>query len=1008
MRENLLAVAVILAVVLSQSPAVWGASSPFKDAPPSEVIKRLPRPEDRELMRAGKSELEAYLRSEKAYTPHSYDVLHYQIDMDIDIPGDSVRMASVLINCRSETDTLTTVDLDFRGMTIDSITVDGVLRNYIWEPDQLLIHLGSAISQGDTFLVAVYYHGHPVTAGGNGLFIDSDVTFTMAEPEGARLWYPCYDKPSDKATADLNITVPDDYIVASNGVLVETVADEKAKTMTYRWSEGYPITTYLISLAISQYATFSYWYYGEQDTMEIACYAPPAESANAVVDFANLPEMIACYSEIFGLYPFIEEKYGMATFPWGGAMEHQTCTSWGFPLPGNQYYDWVVAHELAHQWWGDWVSPDDWRDIWLNEGFATYSEALWWEYLYGDWGLRSYMQEMQDYYIWWENSGYGSRFPIYDPPPGYMFSATEYEKAGCVLHMLRFTVGDSTFFHILRTYGATYSYGNAVTEDFQVICENLSGQDLDWFFDQWIYDQGYPEYKFVWTSEDQGGKAYDVNITIAQVQANAPIFNMPVELGITTAYEEILDTVIVDQASEVLQFMVQDEPLSIQLDPNRWLLCEKEEVHATAPIIVMMKRAIDDSLGNQNGWLSPGETVEFIIGLQNQGAAALGMTAMLRTDDEEVAIMDSTADYGDLLFNQIGDNQATPFVLSCSPDMSPHWTDFALVLRTEGTFQDTITFRMPAGDPTILVVDDDGGGDEDLFFTALLDSLNYIYDLYEISTVSPVRSDFRQFDLLIWFTARQDEKTLTSAEQESLAAYLDDGGGLLITGSGLGNDIGGTDFYDRYLHANWDGETSSTLLQGVAGDPISEGCLVVIYNQDGEQDMLSPDDHPGTSICFNYMGSGAAAIRHEGDYRVLYFGYGLEDTRSDNPSCLSPYQLMDRSLHWFRGTTPVEPEDVSVVWVPGSFALAQNHPNPFNASTRIAFQVPEDSRVELTVFNVRGQEVRTLLDKDLGAGSHALIWDGTDHRGRDVASGLYFCEMRAGDFKKTMKMLMLR
>ncbi len=1007
MKRSVLAAIILLAVLLYQTPTLAEDANPLRDVSGSEIIKRLPRRQDRELLRAGKARLEPFLRAEKAYTPHSYDVLHYQINMNIDIPGDSVRTASVLIDCRSETDTLTAVDLHFRGMAIDSVTVDGEPKLFFWEPDQLLIQLGSAIDQGDSFQVAVYYHGHPVTSGGDGLFIDSDVTYTMAEPEGARLWYPCYDKPSDKATADLNITVPDGYIVASNGLLVGTVKDDKAKTVTYSWSENYPIATYLVSLAISRYATFSHWYYGQEDTMEIACYVPPADSANAVKDFGNLPDMIACYSELFGLYPFIEEKYGTATFPWGGAMEHQTCTSWGFPIPGNNYWDWVVAHELAHQWWGDWVSPDDWRDIWLNEGFATYSEALYWEYLYGDWGLRSYMQEMQDYYIWWE-ANYGMRFPIYDPPRGYMFSSTEYEKAGCVLHMLRFVVGDSTFYDILRTYGATYSYGNAVTEDFQGVCETLSGQDLDYFFDQWIYDQGHPEYVFVWTAEEQKGVGYQLNVTVAQKQHNAPIFDMPVELIIATATDGISDTVTVDEATEVFQFVLQDEPLTVQLDPNRWLLCEKEEIHATEPIVVMRSWTIDDAMGNQNGWLTPGETVDFIISLENQGATAYEMTAFLRTDNQNLEVVDSTADYGEVRFNQMVDNASTPFVLSLPAGAPSQWVTFDLILQAQGAFEDTITFRIPAGEPSILLVDDDGGGDENLFYTDLLDSLGFIYELYDMAKTGSGLEDLDKFEVVIWFTARQTDNTLTAADQESLAAFLDDGGSLLITGSGLGDDIGGTGFYAEYLHAGWSGETSTTLLQGVVGDPISAGCLIVIYNQDGQQDVLAPQEEAGTTTCFNFMGAGAAAIRHESDHKVLYFGYGLENTRKDNPSCLSPYELMEKILAWFEGVTPVESEAASSAMHPRSFQLSTNYPNPFNAFTRISFQVPEACKVSLKVFNIRGQEVKALLNEEIGSGRHALLWDGTDHLGKAVASGVYFCQMRAGAFDNTVKMLLLQ
>jgi hypothetical protein len=973
--------------------------------PLSELLERLPRPEDKEALRDAKARLEPMLRREgKAVTRHSFDALHYEINMDIDIPGDSVRSAAVFIDGISETDTLTTADLDFGGLDIDSITVDGAAASYDRQGDRLLVDLGATVSQGDSFQVAVYYHGQPRTPGG-GLYISSDVTFTMCEPEGARNWFPCYDKPYDKATADISITVPDGYVVASNGLLIGVARDEKAKTATYSWSEKYPIATYLVSLAISEYATFSFWYEGDEDTMEIACYAPPEDSAAAVVDFSNLPEMIVCYNELFGTYPFIEEKYGMATFPWGGAMEHQTCTSWGFNITGNNYWDWVVAHELAHQWWGDWVSPDNWKEIWLNEGFATYSEALWMEYLYGGSGLRAYMQEMQDYYIGWETNT-GQSFPIYDPPSGYLFSPTEYEKAGTVLHMLRFVVGDSTFFDILRTYGADHAYGSAVTDDFVSVCEDLSGQDLDWFFQQWIYQPGFPRFSFAWNYEVEKGTGYVVNISLVQQQQSGPIFQMPVEIGITTGSGTVLDTVQVDEESEQIQIVLQEQPLGVQLDPNEWLLCEKEEIQVTEPILVMDQYTFDDLDGD--GWLNPGETADLIISLENQGTTACGITGILRTDDEQVTIVDSTANFEEIRFYQSGDNALTPFILSVSSQASPHWAYFTLLVFAAGDYQETITFRLPIGVPTVLLVDDDGGGEEEMFYTGVLDSLNVLYDMVDMDKSGALGRDLQAFQAVIWFTGLETANTLTPADQDSLTAFLDAGGNLLAAGSGLGNDIGASDFYGDYLHAVWDGETASMLLQGVSGDPISDGQLVVILDQEGQQDQLSADKDAGTSVCFNYIGAGAAAIRHEGAYRTLYFGYSLEYTRSDNPSAMTPDKLMGAILGWFGAITPVPAADGPADRLPDRFGLDQNYPNPFNASTRIAFRLPEAGPVELTVFNVAGQRVRALAGGEYPAGRHLLRWDGRDDRGRQAASGIYFCRLRAGGRRNAMKMLLLR
>jgi len=577
-------IAAILLITLLLPASIGAKTNP--DIP-------LPRSEHRDLLWEGKAHGERPLDQQRFYSPHDYDVLHYEINIDIDIPGDTVRTATVLIDCRSEVDSLSTVNLHFHRMTIDSITVDGATVGYTRDADTLLVQLDSAVSEGDTFQVAVTYHGRPImTLFGNGMFISTTTTFTIGAPDGSYKWFPCWDYPSDKATADINVTVPTGYIVASNGTLLEVTSGGGFET--HRWRENYPISTYLMCITIYPYAAFSLWYEDGPDTMEIPIWVRPSDSANAVIDFANLPEQIAHYADLFGPYPFLDEKYAIAWFPWGGAMEHQTCVSWGFPITGSQAYEHVVAHELSHMWWGDWVTYGDYADVWLNEGFATYCEALWWEYLYGASGLYSYMEDTQDYYKTWESNS-GNRFPIYDPPLEWIYCPITYEKGACVLHMLRFLEGDAVFYDILDAYGTAYAYDNAVTADFQAVCESVTGRDLDWFFDQWIYDRGYPEYECVWTSIDQGARGYLLSLAVSQIQEDAPVFTMPAELEITTTAGTVLDTITLDEELDLFQFTLADKPTGVELDPDYWILCEKtiSQISDTTPPDVITDLAVE-------------------------------------------------------------------------------------------------------------------------------------------------------------------------------------------------------------------------------------------------------------------------------------------------------------------------------------------------------------------------------------------------------------------------------
>jgi hypothetical protein len=272
----------------------------------------------------------------------------------------------------------------------------------------------------------------------------------------------------------------------------------------------------------------------------------------------KVKDMIAAYAGIFGEYPFIAEKYGHAQFLWGGGMEHQTCTSLGV------FNEYIVAHELSHQWWGDLVTCRDFHHIWVNEGFATYCEALWSEAVSG---TAAYHADLSF------NKYFGSG-TIYVPDVSddsrIFDSNLSYNKGSWVLHMLRRVIGDSAFFAALRQFYAQYGYSTATTEDFRDVCEAVSGRDLDAFFQQWIYGEYYPHYLSSWTSAPGGG-GYDVTLRLDQVQS-WQLFNMPLDVRITTEAGEQVFVVQDSLASQTFTFHVDAAPIALAVDPDDWVL----------------------------------------------------------------------------------------------------------------------------------------------------------------------------------------------------------------------------------------------------------------------------------------------------------------------------------------------------------------------------------------------------------------------------------------------------
>jgi aminopeptidase N len=384
-------------------------------------------------------------------------------------------------------------------------------------------------------------------------------------PSMGKFWIPCWDAPCDKATADYRITVVGvGKKVVANGVLVSVTTDSTANTATYVWSETHQIAPHLMTvharkfaeLVDSTYDWIHYWVY-------------PTQVDAALTHFANVDLMMDAFIDRYGPYPFSKFGYVSAT---KGDMEHQTCvTHHASTVQANHTYDWLLAHEMSHQWWGDLVSVNDWRDIWLSEGFATYSEAIFQEHAYGAEAYRTYMQQS----LMTQVLHSSENFPIYDP--NNLWGTTVYEKGGCVLHMLRHVIGDSAFFDALAAYRQAYAFSSAVTTEFQAEVESVAVQDLDWFFNEWIYDAGGPAYEYSWQAlEDQG--QYSVSLVIDQVQTNGPIFTMPVDVKITTVAGDTLLVLTVDAAHEVFNLVLASEPTAVTLDPDNWILNEAAEV----------------------------------------------------------------------------------------------------------------------------------------------------------------------------------------------------------------------------------------------------------------------------------------------------------------------------------------------------------------------------------------------------------------------------------------------
>jgi len=415
-----------------------------------------------------------------------YDVDHYTLEFAFD-PETDVLSGIVTINATAE-ERLDRVNLDFIGFDIAEIIVDGSNADFARSDVELTIRPPTVLPAGEEFSIQLRYSGipQPVTspAAAFGVGWTTSPTgqrFVFGEPDGARTWFPANDHPLDKATFTFLLTVPEPLLAAANGILVDR--STAGGQSTWVWEMNDPMAPYLATVVIGDFAIVDDPESSDIAGIPVRNVLPPDLQASVPEEVLLQGEMIEFFAELFGPFPF--ETYGIAVvdgFP--AALENQTLSVFGRPLLDEI----VVVHELAHQWFGDHVSTAQWQDIWLNEGFASYAEWLWIEANLGTGALAVGITQERDRFV-------GAGFPPPGLPPSTdLFSPSVYRIGAMTLHALRLTVGDEAFFTTLRTYVGRFGGGTATTGDFIAVAEEVSGQDLDELFTDWLFGADVPEF----------------------------------------------------------------------------------------------------------------------------------------------------------------------------------------------------------------------------------------------------------------------------------------------------------------------------------------------------------------------------------------------------------------------------------------------------------------------------------------------------------------------------------
>jgi aminopeptidase N len=520
---------------------------------------------------------------------HDYDIQHYRLVLSLDWKEKSIA-GDETITFRPLRSDLQELEIDAGAMTIKSVNLlQGTPLKFRYVgSEKLFVTLDRAYPTGTDVSITITYGA----ASTRGLtFItptESDPhqryqIWSQGEAQTNHYWFPCYDYPNDKATSELIATVDQKFQVLSNGVLVANALNPSNKTRTYHWKMDKPYSSYLTSIIVGEFAEVRDKF---KDTPVIS-YVYPDQVENARLSFAKLGTMVKFFSEKIGVdFPY--GKYAEATVrDFGGGMENITLTTITDTavhdrrahIDNSGSTDSLISHELAHSWFGNLLTCRDWGELWLNESFATFFDAIWNEHDHGreDYLYQMYNNQQQYFQSWFQFL----RRPIatkryFDPDA--LFDTYAYSRGAAVLNMLRFVLGDEPFWKAISHYVKKHQFENVETQQLVIAIEEATGQNLQWFFDEWVYKMGHPEFE-ISSSFDEPAKSLKVSIKQTQQPddkrpwyQSAELFTMPVDIAITTASGEKIHRVWIDGREKEFTFQIDSKPLIVNFDRGNYLI----------------------------------------------------------------------------------------------------------------------------------------------------------------------------------------------------------------------------------------------------------------------------------------------------------------------------------------------------------------------------------------------------------------------------------------------------
>ncbi|MCB2198073.1 T9SS type A sorting domain-containing protein [bacterium] len=920
----------------------------------------------------------------------------YEIRINFAEPAGEAYPVSIQIRIHNQSDGVReNIELNAAASWIDvqqvSIVESGTLLSYTQSDDILTIQRD--LSSGEEILLEIGYLLTPGTVdgpfGAMGLWWSGTRGYTFSFPDGAHAWAPLVDDPGSKATVTWQLGTDPTLTAVANGTQTQDEIEDGVRWQ--EWSEPNPVCTSEMGFCIADYAVIEL----QADPFPIRAYVYPADSTAAAFDLARVPQAVALYEEAFGYdYPFDELKIvECGVFNGNGGQEHQTMISLGHNMiTGSRTYESIVMHEIAHQWFADFITPVDWDHFWLNEGFATYSEALWAQELNGWEGYRSTIQSQRASYLSWEANHPDAL--VNDNYFVTMNSPLPYERGSLALHQLRMRYGEIDWRNAVQDYLTQDAYGHVSTETLadRFFWNSDDDGTFEWF-QEWIWRGEIPY--ICYTRDHETNKIY-----LRQMESG---YGAPEHGGLYDQMNVYLGDS--DESNNPLYYWpagsrtmtIENAPVNAVLYPNYEVPGRYQQLDDIDSPELSISTQISWESIHPDRVLQPDEEMAIRIHVANAGLPVTNASWSVETLSGEMLWDEEGNALDDIEYLQPSTEM---FILNAQGGGSflPGIGEYYLTISGDD-FSQSFTMNISIGTAEVLIIQDGIPSAPDSLKPAL-EAAGLVVGVADVPIPQLPENMFGAFAIMVEADGRYAEHLFTPDDEAIRDWFIEGRGSGSVTGSYMNQIYPNADpSWLGGLAGEWYLPLNYSVMIGIEGDPVTDGRAIVNL------------DPAGTTTCYPCCGPPPIMQTTDQEFvvganldvgwRILNFGFALS-TLSDQPNVpMRRSELVQRVANWclYRATDVTEGDDTLL---PGSFKMA-GYPNPFNSSHSLEFTIPATGQLRVEVFNLIGQRVALLHDRIVPAGMRKMVWNATNQ-----ASGAYFIRSQYQDSIQQQKVFLIR